>query len=76
MAVETVTGPAPEEIRVRPAPTCTRAARGPMLVRTPREDARTRTPGAILKPTESPIYLPCLSLAAIAAGVAGALALL
>jgi hypothetical protein len=47
-----------------------------MLVRTPREDARTRTPGAILKPTESPIYLPCLSLAAIAAGVAGALALL
>ena len=40
---------------MRPAPTCTRATRGPMLVRTPRLDARTRTPGAIFseKPMSS-----------------------
>jgi hypothetical protein len=38
---------------VRPLPTWTRAMRGPRLARTPRDDARIRTPGASLieKPT-------------------------
>src|SRR5689334_14643843 len=47
----------------RPPPTCSRAARGPMLVRMPRLEARTRTPGAIF--TEKPMTppLPSSSLA-------------
>jgi hypothetical protein len=45
----------------RPPPTCTRAARGPMLVRTPRLEARTRTPGASLieKPTTQSYWQAC-----------------
>lgn len=47
------TGPKPVEIPARPAPTCRRAALGPTLVRSPRLETRTRTPGANLseKPT-------------------------
>ncbi|GAB3198214.1 hypothetical protein GCM10027261_25150 [Geodermatophilus arenarius] len=48
-------GPAPVEKDVRPPPTCTRAALGPMLVRTPRLEARTRTPGASLTEKLSPM---------------------
>jgi hypothetical protein len=39
---------------VRPPPIWTRAARGPMLVRTPRDDALMRTPGASF--TENPTH--------------------
>ena len=52
--------PAPVEMPVRPAPTCTRATRGPMLVRTPRLDARTLTPGAILTEKLMPASMPSL----------------
>ncbi|GAA1599894.1 hypothetical protein GCM10009742_54730 [Kribbella karoonensis] len=54
--VYTLTGPTPVETPVLPPPTCTRAARGPMLVRTPRLDARIRTPGATF--TENPTTVP------------------
>src|ERR1700722_6986897 len=50
-----VTGPKPDDAVVWPAPKCTRAALGPTLVRSPRLEARTRTPGATL--IENP--MPC-----------------
>ena len=53
-----VKGPTPLESVVRPAPTWTLAARGPTDVRSPRDDARTRMPGASLMLNPIPKALP------------------
>ena len=52
-----VTGPTPLESVVRPAPTWTRATRGPTDARRPFDDALTRTPGAMRTLTPKPMSL-------------------
>ena len=48
--VQAVNGPNPVDTAGRPAPTCTRAIRGPTPNRIPRDDALIRTPGATREP--------------------------